>query len=84
MVYQKNGKYAAQGAPSGTAAASTVYVDRVEWKPRAARRPGAGQRARQGRGRRLWRPAFESYGSSRRRRVMIVNKDPLGFQYMGR
>jgi peptide/nickel transport system substrate-binding protein len=85
-VYVKNTKYKPRkGRPSGTAGGKHVYVDRVEWN--LALRDGQAQVNALAKGEIdvLERPAFESYEQLRKAPgVVLVTKDPLGFQYMGR
>jgi peptide/nickel transport system substrate-binding protein len=85
-VYVKNAKYVPRKeAPSGTAGGKHVYVDRVEWN--LALRDAQAQVNALAKGEIdiLERPAFESYEQLRKAPdVVIVTKDPLGFQYMGR
>jgi peptide/nickel transport system substrate-binding protein len=85
-VYVKNTKYKPRKeVASGTAGGKLVYVDRVEWN--LALRDGQAQVNALAKGEIdvLERPAFESYEQLRKADgVMLVNKDPLGFQYMGR
>ncbi len=85
-VYVKNTKYKPRkDKPSGTAGGKFVYVDRVEWN--LALRDGQAQVNALAKGEIdvLERPAFESYEQLRKADgVVLVTKDPLGFQYMGR
>jgi peptide/nickel transport system substrate-binding protein len=85
-VYVKNAKYKPRKeAPSGTAGGKHVYVDRVEWN--LALRDGQAQVNALAKGEIdvLERPAFESYEQLKKADgVVLVTKDPLGFQYMGR
>jgi peptide/nickel transport system substrate-binding protein len=85
-VYVKNTKYKPRKeTPSGTAGGKHVYVDRVEWN--LALRDGQAQVNALAKGEIdvLERPAFESYEQLKKADgVVIVTKDPLGFQYMGR
>jgi len=85
-VYVKNPKYKPRAdAPSGTAGGKHVYVDRVEWNL-ALRDPQAQTNALiKGEVDVVERPAFETYEQLKKAgNVTIVNKDPTGFQYMGR
>ena len=71
--------------PSGTAGGKFVYVDRVELN--LALRDAQAQVNALAKGEIdvLERPAFESYEQLRKADgVVLVTKDPLGFQYMGR
>ncbi len=85
-VYVRNPKYRPRReAPSGTAGGKFVYVDRVEWN--LALRDAQAQVNALAKGEIdvLERPAFESYEQLKKADgVVLVNKDPLGFQYMGR
>ena len=85
-VYLKNPKYQPRKEkPSGTAGGKHVYVDRVELN--LALRDAQAQVNALAKGEIdvLERPAFESYEQLRKAPgVVLVTKDPLGFQYMGR
>jgi len=85
-VYLKNAKYKPRkDKPSGTAGGKIVYVDRVELN--LALRDAQAQVNALAKGEIdvLERPAFESYEQLRKAEgVILVTKDPLGFQYMGR
>ena len=72
-------------APSGTAGGKHVYVDRVEWNLALRDAQAQVNALAKGEVDVLERPAFESYEQLKKADgVMLVNKDPLGFQYMGR
>ena len=85
-VYVRNSKYQPRkDTPSGTAGGKHVYVDRVELN--LALRDAQAQVNALAKGEIdvLERPAFESYEQLRKAEgVVLVTKDPLGFQYMGR
>ncbi|MCX7893851.1 MAG: ABC transporter substrate-binding protein [Burkholderiales bacterium] len=83
-VYVKNAKYVPRKEPpSGTAGGKNVYVDRVEWIL-SMRDPQTQVNAlRKGEIDILEQPAFESYAALKEDPgVVIVNNNPLGFQYM--
>lgn len=85
-VYVKNPKYKPRAdAPSGTTGGKHVYVDRVEWNL-ALRDPQAQTNALiKGEVDVVERPAFETYEQLKKAsNVTVINKDPTGFQYMGR
>jgi peptide/nickel transport system substrate-binding protein len=85
-VYVKNTKYVPRKEPaSGTTGGKRVYVDRVEFNL-ALRDPQSQVNAlAKGEVDILERPAFESYGQLKEiKGVEIVNRDPMGFQYMCR
>jgi peptide/nickel transport system substrate-binding protein len=85
-VYVKNTKYKPRKEKaSGTTGGKFVYVDRVEWN--LALRDGQAQVNALAKGEVdiLERPAFESYEQLKKADgVVLVTKDPLGFQYMAR
>jgi peptide/nickel transport system substrate-binding protein len=85
-VYVKNAKYRPRKeTPSGTAGGKHVYVDRVEWNLALRDAQSQVNALANGEVDVLERPAFESYEQLKTHpSVMIVTKDPLGFQYMGR
>ncbi len=85
-VYVKNAKYRPRKeTPSGTAGGKHVYVDRVEWNLALRDAQSQVNALANGEVDVLERPAFESYEQLKTHpTVMIVTKDPLGFQYMGR
>src|SRR5918994_3095917 len=85
-VYVKNPKYVPRKeAASGTAGGKQVYVDRVEWNLALRDAQAQVNALANGEVDVLERPAFESYEQLKQARdVALVNKDPLGFQYMGR
>ena len=85
-VYTKNSKYVPRKeAPSGTAGGKHVYVDRVEWNLALRDAQAQVNALAKGEVDVLERPAFESYEQLKKADgVVLVNKDPLGFQYMGR
>jgi peptide/nickel transport system substrate-binding protein len=85
-VYVKNPKYnPRKEAPSGTAGGKHVYVDRVEWNLALRDAQSQVNALAKGEVDVLERPAFESYEQLKQvRDVALVNRDPLGFQYMCR
>src|SRR5687767_13962158 len=85
-VYVKNPKYIPRKeAPSGTTGGKHVYVDRVEWNLALRDAQAQVNALAKGEVDILERPAFESYEQLKKADgVVLVNKDPLGFQYMGR
>ena len=85
-VYVKNAKYRPRKeAPSGTAGGKHVYVDRVEWNLALRDAQSQVNALANGEVDVLERPAFESYEQLKKQpNIVIVTKDPLGFQYMGR
>ena len=85
-VYVKNAKYVPRKeAASGTAGGKQVYVDRVEWNLALRDAQAQVNALANSEVDVLERPAFESYEQLKKANgVVLVNKDPLGFQYMGR
>ncbi len=85
-VYVKNTKYVPRKEPpSGTAGGKHVYVDRVEWNLALRDAQAQVNALAKGEVDILERPAFESYEQLKAvKDVTLVNKDPLGFQYMCR
>jgi peptide/nickel transport system substrate-binding protein len=85
-VYRKNTKYVPRKEPpSGTTGGKHVYVDRVEWNLALRDAQSQVNALANGEVDILERPAFESYEQLRKQPgIVIVTKDPLGFQYMGR
>src|SRR4029453_8882033 len=85
-VYTKNNKYVPRKeTPSGTTGGKFVYVDRVEWNLALRDAQAQVNALANGEVDILERPAFESYEQLKKANgVVLVNKDPLGFQYMGR
>jgi len=85
-VYVKNARYKPRKEkPSGTAGGKFVYVDRVEWNLALRDAQAQVNALAKGEVDVLERPAFESYEQLRKADgVVLVTKDPLGFQYMGR
>ncbi len=85
-VYRKNAKYQPRKEPpSGTAGGKHVYVDRVEWNLALRDAQSQVNALANGEVDIIERPAFESYEQLKKQPgIVIVTKDPLGFQYMGR
>ncbi len=85
-VYVKNPKYIPRKeAPSGTTGGKHVYVDRVEWNLALRDAQSQVNALAKGEVDVIERPAFESYEQLKQvPDVALVNKDPLGFQYMCR
>jgi peptide/nickel transport system substrate-binding protein len=85
-VYVKNPKYTPRKeAPSGTAGGKHVYVERVEWNLALRDAQSQVNALAKGEVDVIERPAFESYEQLKQvPDVALVNKDPLGFQYMCR
>jgi peptide/nickel transport system substrate-binding protein len=85
-VYVKNQKYKPRKeSPSGTAGGKHVYVDRVEWNLALRDAQSQVNALANGEVDVIERPAFESYEQLKKvSDVALVNKDPLGFQYMCR
>jgi peptide/nickel transport system substrate-binding protein len=85
-VYTKNPKYQPRKEPpSGTTGGKHVYVDRVEWNLALRDAQAQVNALAKGEVDILERPAFESYAQLKTAAgVVLVNKDPLGYQYMGR
>lgn len=85
-VYVKNKDYVARKEPaSGTAGGKNVYVDRVEWNLALRDAQAQVNALIKGEVDVLERPAFESYAQLKQSKdVQIVNRDPMGYQYMCR
>jgi peptide/nickel transport system substrate-binding protein len=85
-VYVKNPRYVPRKErPSGTAGGKHVYVDRVEWNLALRDAQSQVNALANGEVDVLERPAFESYEQLKKAPgVLLVTKDPLGFQYMCR
>jgi len=85
-VYVKNTKYVPRKeAPSGTAGAKHVYVDRVEWNLALRDAQAQVNALVNGEIDIIEQPAFESYAPLQDdKNIQVVNSNPLGFQYMGR
>src|SRR5688500_4477846 len=85
-VYVRNPKYIPRKeVPSGTTGGKHVYVERVEWNLALRDAQAQVNALAKGEVDILERPAFESYEQLKKADgVVLVNKDPLGFQYMGR
>src|SRR4029450_2872783 len=85
-VYIKNNKYVPRKeTPSGTTGGKFVYVDRVEWNLALRDAQAQANALAKGEVDILEQPGFESYEQLKKADgVQIVNKDPIGFQYMGR
>jgi peptide/nickel transport system substrate-binding protein len=85
-VYLKNTKYVPRKeTPSGTAGGKHVYVDRVELNLALRDAQAQVNALANNEVDVIERPAFESYEQLKKASgVNIVNKDPLGFQYMCR
>jgi peptide/nickel transport system substrate-binding protein len=85
-VYVKNTKYVPRKEPpSGTAGGKHVYVDRVEWNLALRDAQSQVNALANSEIDVLERPAFESYEQLKKvQSVDVVNRDPLGFQYMCR
>jgi len=85
-VYLKNNQYVPRKeTPSGTAGGKFVYVERVEWNLALRDAQAQVNALAKGEVDVLERPAFESYEQLKQAPgVALVNKDPLGFQYMCR
>ena len=83
-VYTKFAKYVPRKeAPSGTAGGKVVYVDRVEWNLALRDAQGQVNALSKGEVDILEQPAFESYAALKADPgVEIVNKNPVGFEYM--
>src|SRR5687767_11464463 len=85
-VYVRNPKYVPRKEPpSGSTGGKHVYVERVEWNLALRDAQAQVSALQKGEVDILERPAFESYEQLKKADgVVLVNKDPLGFQYMGR
>ncbi len=86
VVYTRNPKYVPRKEPaSGTAGGKNVYIDRIEWVM-ALRDPQTQVNALQkGEIDMIERVPFEQIATLRAdKRVEIVVKDPVGFQYVAR
>src|SRR5438105_14420471 len=85
-VYVKNPKYKPRKeTPSGTAGGKHVYVERVEWNLALRDAQSQVNALANGEVDVIERPAFESYEQLKQvAGVALVNRDPLGFQYMCR
>ncbi len=83
-VYAKFARYVPRKEPpSGTAGGKMVYVDRVEWNLALRDAQGQVNALSKGEVDILEQPAFESYAALKADPgVEIVNKNPVGFQYM--
>src|SRR4051812_15991839 len=85
-VYLRNKNYVPRKEPpSGTAGGKRVFVDRVEWNLALRDAQAQVNALAKGEVDVLERPAFESYEQLKKiPEVAIVNRDPLGSQYMCR
>jgi peptide/nickel transport system substrate-binding protein len=83
-VYVRNAKYVPREEPaSGTAGGKNVYVERVEWNLALRDAQSQVNALSKGEVDMIEQPAFESYAALRTdANVVIVNSNPLGFQYM--
>ena len=85
-VYVRNPRYRPRKEPpSGTAGGKQVYIERVEWNLALRDAQSQVNALANGEVDVIERPAFESYEQLKKvPNVTLVNKDPLGFQYMCR
>jgi peptide/nickel transport system substrate-binding protein len=85
-VYVKNTNYKPRKeAPSGTAGGKHVFVERVEWNLALRDAQSQVNALAKGEVDVIERPAFESYEQLKQiQDVQLVNRDPLGWQYMCR
>jgi peptide/nickel transport system substrate-binding protein len=85
-VYLRNKNYVPRNEPpSGTAGGKHVYVERVEWNLALRDAQAQVNALERGEVDILEQPAFESYAPLQAdKNVLVVNSNPIGFQYMCR